>query len=227
MFNHSDELLAVCVETSIVIFDVQRNITLMQLDGHLSPVKSILFSRHLKDCLISVSDDRTFKIWNTSSKQIVYNSSVISASPFTFICEDPVLPRLVIASADGKLRYFDSLDNFRCLSTVDISFIMKKRKEKAHVLQQKQREQFEFKIVSSEPIWKQQTDYLERIFSSNDNGSSSSSSNNGDSAYSGNNEVEFHDTILYVRFVALKTGKSYVVNMHNTKNYFILLTICC
>lgn len=98
-FSKNDELVGLSIQCSVVVFNVQvvyfiatwailkallkRNLTVMQLDGHGCSVRALLFSRHLKDTLISVSEDRTFKVWSIATQSIVYKSPIISGNQFS------------------------------------------------------------------------------------------------------------------------------------------------
>jgi hypothetical protein len=86
----------------------------------------------------------------------------MSTSPFTSITEDPIRKQFVIGASDGKLRFFDlgqsavyirPLNEFALDTMVSKYFSKKEPVAKAP----------QFTIVSSEPVWKQQNDYLQRM----------------------------------------------------------------
>lgn len=78
--------------------------------------------------------------------------------------EDPAHSQFVIGSSDGKIRFFEHLQkpsfSVHCLQECDIGLLINKylvkNKEIIETVPT-------FTIVSSEPIWKQQSDYLQKV----------------------------------------------------------------
>ncbi|KAJ3128499.1 WD repeat-containing protein 27 [Physocladia obscura] len=62
-----------------------------QLEGHRGSVKAILFFQlnESVDCLISASEDRSFKVWNLSNFSCIYNSPILSAHSILSISLSP------------------------------------------------------------------------------------------------------------------------------------------
>ena len=64
---------------------------------------------------------------------MLYQSSILSASPLTSLAIDPSYPRMATGSGDGVVRFFDlsSLPACRCLQVVDVAKQIQKIADKA------------------------------------------------------------------------------------------------
>ncbi|KAL5463788.1 hypothetical protein EMCRGX_G032722 [Ephydatia muelleri] len=106
-FNDTSSLVAVCRGCDVLVFTTK----LCQLDttlvGHSAPVTGAVFSTRHSNLIITISEDRTFKIWDLVQSSVAFQSAIISASVFVSACMDPVQDHLFTMAADGKLRVYD------------------------------------------------------------------------------------------------------------------------
>ncbi|KAL4238028.1 WD40 repeat-like protein [Mactra antiquata] len=135
-FNPTDSLVAACVGYNIIILNalVERQIAV--LEGHNGAVTAAEFCPHYTSTLVSISEDRTFKVWNLEDLTLVYQSPILTASPFLSLSMCVDQPYTAIGAADGVVRIFDLTDDngFRCLHQIDVGPV----------------------TISSRPTWKQQ-----------------------------------------------------------------------
>ncbi|OAJ43998.1 hypothetical protein BDEG_27300 [Batrachochytrium dendrobatidis JEL423] len=109
--HQSDNFVAAHLHDSIMVVAVSTGAA-VELQGHLARITACQFFNHTanpaaKDWLLSVSEDRTFKIWNYSSLECLYSSSIVCSSPLTCISFDLVKPIFAIGSEDSIIRFYD------------------------------------------------------------------------------------------------------------------------
>ena len=78
-----------------------------------------------------------FKVWNVEELSLVYQSTIITASPFISMTMNLHVPQVAIGTADGVVRVYDLSDGkeFRCVHKVDVGKIMDKyRQQKEQAL---------------------------------------------------------------------------------------------
>ena len=78
-----------------------------------------------------------FKVWNVEELSLVYQSTIITASPFISMTMNLHVPQVAIGTADGIVRVYDLSDGkeFRCVHKVDVGKIMDKyRQQKEQAL---------------------------------------------------------------------------------------------
>ncbi|XP_078497517.1 WD repeat-containing protein 27 [Lissotriton helveticus] len=127
-FSPDDETVAVCADNKLYLLSSEHAAVLAEFEGHGGPVTSAEFIPWQTNLLASVSEDRTFRIWDSSTKTLVHQSSVLSGSPLLSLYIDEEYRQLVTASADGQIWLF-SLERehqYRCLIRCDL------QKEKQH-----------------------------------------------------------------------------------------------
>eukprot|EP00899_Mesostigma_viride_P012932 jgi/Mesvir1/2163/Mv16675-RA.2 len=151
-------LLAACVECIILIIDVLKTAVVFRLEGHIAKVTAAAFcftSTALGPVVVSVAEDRTFKLWDLEAGALLYQSAIISASPFTALAMDPSFPRFAVGSNDGKVRFFDlTSPGCRCMQVVDVGAALEKAQavEVAAVAVAEANEGP--KVISSQPAWR-------------------------------------------------------------------------
>ncbi|XP_070578723.1 WD repeat-containing protein 27-like isoform X2 [Ptychodera flava] len=130
-FSPSDNLVAACIDKEVIILDSGTERLDTTLEGHTARVNCAEFCPHYQSTVVSVSDDRTFKIWDISNSCLVYQSTIISASPFISLTMDLLNPQFAVGSSDGQLRVYDLTDGngFRCLHQLDVAKILRKQRE--------------------------------------------------------------------------------------------------
>jgi hypothetical protein len=105
-FNANGTLVAISVDSIVYIVDVQTLRSVVQLEGHGAVVTCLGFNPHHPTQLATASEDRSFKLWDIQRRCLLYQSSIISSSPFTSLAFDPYRERLVVGSEDGKIRFY-------------------------------------------------------------------------------------------------------------------------
>uniref|UniRef100_A0A2K5IH21 Uncharacterized protein n=1 Tax=Colobus angolensis palliatus TaxID=336983 RepID=A0A2K5IH21_COLAP len=93
-----------------------------ELQGHLGPVTAVEFCPWRAGTLISVSEDRGFKVWDHCTGSLIYSSSVLSAYPLLSLFIDAESRQLVTGCADGQLWIFSLMDehHYRRVARVDL-----------------------------------------------------------------------------------------------------------
>ena len=84
------------------------------LEGHLARVNCAEFSPRRPDILISTGDDRTFKVWNISEGCLLFQSSIVSSSPFLCLAFNPTDDTFAVGSADGQVRVVPNSQGRSC-----------------------------------------------------------------------------------------------------------------
>ncbi|XP_064269996.1 WD repeat-containing protein 27 isoform X2 [Passer domesticus] len=127
-FSPDDQQVAVCAGNQIYVLSAKNEAKLAELDGHLSPVTAAEFCTWEKNMLISVSEDRTFKVWDYSTSQLIYQSGIITAFPLLSLLIDEENKQIITGCAEGQLWIFSLISdhNYRCVAHIDL----KKEQEK-------------------------------------------------------------------------------------------------
>ena len=105
-FNASGTLVAVPTDSLVYVIDVYTHKSMVQLEGHGATVTCLAFNPHRPTQLATASEDRSFKLWDIQERCLLYQSAIISSSPFTALAFDPYRERLAVGSEDGKLRFY-------------------------------------------------------------------------------------------------------------------------
>uniref|UniRef100_A0A8C5X9F8 WD repeat-containing protein 27 n=1 Tax=Malurus cyaneus samueli TaxID=2593467 RepID=A0A8C5X9F8_9PASS len=119
-FSPDDQQVAVCSENQIYILSNES--MLAELDGHLAPVTAAEFCTWEKSMLVSVSEDRTFKVWDYSTSQLIYQSGIITAFPLLSLLIDEENKQIITGCAEGQLWIFSLISdhNYRCVVHIDL-----------------------------------------------------------------------------------------------------------
>ncbi|XP_010219364.1 PREDICTED: WD repeat-containing protein 27-like, partial [Tinamus guttatus] len=127
-FSPDDQQVAVCTEKRIYMLSAKNNAVLAELEGHLAPVTAAEFCTWEKNTLISISEDRSFKIWDYSAGLLIYQSAVLTAFPLLSLLIDEENKQIVTGCADGQLWIFSLIGdhNYRCVTCINL----KKEQEK-------------------------------------------------------------------------------------------------
>ncbi|XP_047714961.1 WD repeat-containing protein 27 isoform X3 [Prionailurus viverrinus] len=122
-----DRAAAVCAGNKIFMLDTESRSTLAVLEGHRGPVTAAEFCPWQTHIIISVSEDRSFKVWDHHAGSPLYSSAVLTASPLLSLLVDEKSQQLVAGCADGQLWVFSLVErhHYRCVTRVDL----KKKRE--------------------------------------------------------------------------------------------------
>ncbi|XP_017949681.1 WD repeat-containing protein 27 isoform X2 [Xenopus tropicalis] len=131
-FHPDLKKVAACAGNKILILSAECEDVLAELAGHLGPVNAAKFCDWQDNLLVSISEDRTFKVWDYHAESLVFQSAVLSAFPLLKMYIDAEKQQLVTGCADGQLRVFSLLEDhhFRSVCQIDL------QKEKLKFLQQ-------------------------------------------------------------------------------------------
>ncbi|XP_011941195.1 PREDICTED: WD repeat-containing protein 27 isoform X10 [Cercocebus atys] len=117
-----DHVVAVCAGNKVFTLDIETQAVQAELQGHLGPVTAVEFCPWQAGTLISVSEDRGFKVWDYCTGSLIYSSSVLSAYPLLSLFIDAESRQLVAGCADGQLWIFSLMDghHYRRVARVDL-----------------------------------------------------------------------------------------------------------
>jgi len=165
-FSNDDRLLCIGLEESIMIYNVEEGQVILRLDGHVSSVTEVYFLEQLSNCIISISEDRTFKIWDIFERKVLYRSAVISPYAIVSVCEQHDLNRFVLGFSNGLIQVYETKQDgdTRCLWVKLIHEFDVNKKVKRFLKPEEKTPVPSFEIISSEPIWKQQHAFLQKQF---------------------------------------------------------------
>ncbi|KAM5284691.1 WD repeat-containing protein 27 isoform 6-T10 [Hipposideros larvatus] len=121
-FSPDDRVIAVCAGSKILVLDSESRSTLAALEGHQGPVTAAEFCAWQAHVIISVSEDRSFKVWDHHVGSLIYSSPVLAASPLLSLAIDEGSEQLVTGCAEGQLCIFSLVDrhHYRCVTRVDL-----------------------------------------------------------------------------------------------------------
>ncbi|XP_038626538.1 WD repeat-containing protein 27 [Tachyglossus aculeatus] len=121
-FSPDDQKVAVCVGNRILVLNTKREEVLAELEGHLNPVTAVEFCVWQPNKLVSVSEDRSFKVWDHCNALLIYQSAILTASPLLSLFIDEENQQLVLGSGDGQLWIFSltSEHQYRCVVNIDL-----------------------------------------------------------------------------------------------------------
>ncbi|XP_035296345.1 WD repeat-containing protein 27 isoform X2 [Cricetulus griseus] len=121
-FSLDDRAVAVCAGNKISVMDVEKQSVLVELQGHQGSVTAVEFCPWQTHILISVSEDRSFKVWDYCEGSLIYSSSILTAYPLLSLLINEENQQLVTGSADGQLWIFSLIErhHYHCVAHVDL-----------------------------------------------------------------------------------------------------------
>uniref|UniRef100_A0A8C0GMN7 WD repeat domain 27 n=1 Tax=Chelonoidis abingdonii TaxID=106734 RepID=A0A8C0GMN7_CHEAB len=136
-FSPDDQAVAVCAGNRIYMLNNEAILT--ELEGHLAPVTAAEFCTWERNMLISVSEDRSFKVWDYCTGLLIYQSAVLTAFPLLSLFIDEENKQIITGCADGQLWIFSLLSGhqYRCVVHINL----KKEREKFYSKTGKSRQQ--------------------------------------------------------------------------------------
>ncbi|XP_060081594.1 WD repeat-containing protein 27-like [Ylistrum balloti] len=152
-FSPDDTLVAACCGSEVIILDTSTERQVATLEGHTSKLTSAEFCPHYSATLVTISEDRTFKVWNIEDFSLVYQSPILTASPFISMAMNFSQPQVAIGTADGQVRVFDLTDGkgFRQLHQIDVTKLVRKQKSAQQTSSPSPTGPV---TISSKPTWK-------------------------------------------------------------------------
>uniref|UniRef100_A0A8C5QDS0 WD repeat domain 27 n=1 Tax=Leptobrachium leishanense TaxID=445787 RepID=A0A8C5QDS0_9ANUR len=118
---HPDGMkVAACAGNQIFILHTEHEDVFAELSGHLAPVTAAEFWED--NLVVSISEDRTFMVWDFDNETLVYQSAVLSAFPLLSMFIDRENNQMVTGCVDGQLRVFsfEKEHQFRCVCHIDL-----------------------------------------------------------------------------------------------------------
>ncbi|KAL7987596.1 hypothetical protein Chor_006515, partial [Crotalus horridus] len=127
-FSPDDQTVAICAGNRIYMLNAKDETILSELEGHLAPVTAAEFCTWEKNILISISEDRSFKVWDYSLGLLIYQSAVITAFPLLSLFIDEANKQIITGCADGQLWIFSLISGhqYRCVIHINIKKERKK-----------------------------------------------------------------------------------------------------
>ncbi|KAM8788016.1 WD repeat-containing protein 27 [Rhynchonycteris naso] len=118
----NDQVAAVCAGSRVLVLDVQSQSTLAELEGHRGPVTAAEFCAWRPHVIASVSEDRSFKVWDFRVGSLLFSSPVLTASPLLSLCVNEARQQLVTGCAEGQLWVFSLVEShhYRCVTRADL-----------------------------------------------------------------------------------------------------------
>ncbi|KAJ3015117.1 WD repeat-containing protein 27 [Thoreauomyces humboldtii] len=105
-----DRYVAACIGDDVHVIEVETLHTVI-LQGHIAKVTASEFffpsttNPNSQNWLLSISEDRTFKVWDVANTCCLYQSAILSASQLTTVAMNTT--RFCIGSEDGTLRFHE------------------------------------------------------------------------------------------------------------------------
>ncbi|XP_070589996.1 WD repeat-containing protein 27 [Erythrolamprus reginae] len=121
-FSPDDQTVALCVGNRIYMLNTKDEAILAELEGHMAPVTAAEFCTWEKNILISISEDRSFKVWNYRIGLLIYQSAVITAFPLLSLFIDEANKQIITGCADGQLWIFSLISGhkYRCVIHINV-----------------------------------------------------------------------------------------------------------
>ncbi|XP_072436475.1 WD repeat-containing protein 27 isoform X1 [Chiloscyllium punctatum] len=127
-FSPDDQTLITCADNKIYVLNCKQEDILAVLEGHLGVVTAAEFCPWQSNILVSISEDRTFKVWDLTRNVLLYQSSVLSGSPLLSLCMDNRVNQFITGSANGQLDVFTLLHGQQCRRVLHIDLVKEQQK---------------------------------------------------------------------------------------------------
>eukprot|EP00117_Sycon_ciliatum_P004160 scpid35956/ scgid8650/ WD repeat-containing protein 27 len=106
--SESEDYACLAVDNDVIVVNIMDRKLEATLQGHTAPVTAIKVLTDSPLTVVSVSEDRTFKVWDIEGGCLLYQSAVLSASPCLSLSLNSSSEELVIGFSDGMVRVFDT-----------------------------------------------------------------------------------------------------------------------
>ncbi|XP_005094502.1 WD repeat-containing protein 27 [Aplysia californica] len=129
-FNNNGNIIAAGVDNSIVLLDSSsQKHSVGILKCHKAMITRLEYCPHYSATLLSISDDRSFCVWDVNEMSLLYQSAIISSGPLICMSMNWAVPHVAIGSADGSVKIFDLTDGngFRQLHSLDLELYLKRQ----------------------------------------------------------------------------------------------------
>lgn len=104
-FGHWNEVLVYRIKTA------ELDTTLSGHDGNITGVQFYPSNSHR---VVTIAEDRTFKIWDLKNSVLLYQSAVLSAWPLTCLVISATNDDMIVGDSSGMLRIFSLSASGRC-----------------------------------------------------------------------------------------------------------------
>ena len=99
--------LAIGLGHDVIVMETATHQPTCRLEGHASVINAMAFFHpHRSHALVTVSDDRTFKVWDCDEQALLYQSGVVASAPLLSVAVDPNMPCFALGASDGSLRVY-------------------------------------------------------------------------------------------------------------------------
>ncbi|KAM3863052.1 WD repeat-containing protein 27 [Diretmus argenteus] len=137
-FCFSDERVAACSGATVYILSSKREEVSSVLTGHLGPLTAAEFCPWNKEILVTIAEDRTFKVWDLKTKSAYYQSFVLSASQLLSVFFLEESRQLITGSTDGQVWCFSFHNDHKChlVTSMDIQKMQKRHQRHQETVSQ-------------------------------------------------------------------------------------------
>ncbi|KAI6646440.1 WD repeat-containing protein 27 isoform X1 [Oopsacas minuta] len=121
-FNVTSKFLICCSGAKLFVFKFGRILELNAIfEGHSLPITSIFYFSINNNLVVTSSQDRTFRIWDISNNNALFESPLLSSSPLISTQIHPSQDVIMVGSADGSIWLFEWFrDVKKCFLTFEL-----------------------------------------------------------------------------------------------------------
>ena len=107
-FNSNSNFLIACSGNKLLLLKLSLRLELCAIfEGHSLPITSVSFFSLNHETVITCSQDRTFRVWDTSNHRSLYESSILSSSPLICAQVHPSQDVFMLGAADGSIWVYE------------------------------------------------------------------------------------------------------------------------